>query len=103
MILLKYNQFITEASRLESAKKKAVKAADKIEKFDKKKDAAELELQLRNRQINFEQEKQDLKNDIKRANSKDDKNRIKEKLRDLEINFRNQKLKLKSAIKNARN
>lgn len=99
MKLYSFKQFINEETAVQKAKEKLLKATSKVDKFSNKSDAAEVEIELRKGQVDYEQDKEKLKRQIDSASDQGTKGQAKDELKKVKTDWKSDKKKFKDRIK----
>lgn len=99
MKIFSFNQFINEENAIQKARQKLLKATDKVDKYDNKSRAAAEEIQLRKGKLDYEQDKQKLKNQIDSASDEATKGAAKDDLKKVKKDWKNEKKQLSDRIK----
>ena len=102
MKMKSFTEFINEENSIQKARKKLLKANQKVDKFDKKGRAAAEEIELRKNQVDYEQEKARTKREIETASDNTSKGMAKDKLKKIKKDWKSEKKQLKDRIKNLR-
>lgn len=98
MKLYTFNQFINEETALQKAKKKLLKSSDKADRLDNNTQAAGEEIEMRKAKVDYEKDKEKLKNQIDSASDEGTKGQAKQDLKDVKAQWKSEKKKFKDRI-----
>lgn len=90
---------MNEESSLQKARKKLLKASDKADKFENKGRATAEEIELRKKQVKYEQDKEKIKRQIDSASDEATKGMAKDDLNKVKKDWKSDKKVLKDRIK----
>jgi hypothetical protein len=99
MKIYSFNEFVNEENAVQKARRKLLKATDKVDKFDNKSRAAQEEIQLRQGKVDYEKDKEKLKHQIDSASDEKTKGAAKDDLKKVKKDWKNEKKQLSDRIK----